>query len=76
MARQLLCIAYHFPPVGGAGVQRTVKFIRYLPEFGWSSAVVAGPVGSTGDTQNDVKWASAGPGIVFKGGLKYHFGGT
>ena len=34
------------------------------------------PVGSTGDTQNDVKWASAGPGIVFKGGLKYHFGGT
>ena len=28
------------------------------------------------DTQNDVKWASAGPGIVFKGGLKYHFGGT
>jgi hemoglobin/transferrin/lactoferrin receptor protein len=34
------------------------------------------PIGSTGDTQNDVKWASAGPGIVFKGGLKYHFGGT
>jgi hemoglobin/transferrin/lactoferrin receptor protein len=34
------------------------------------------PVGSSGDTQNDVKWASAGAGIVFKGGLKYHFGGT
>jgi hemoglobin/transferrin/lactoferrin receptor protein len=34
------------------------------------------PIGSAGDTQNDVKWASAGPGIVFKGGLKYHFGGT
>ena len=34
------------------------------------------PVGSTGDTQNDVKWASAGAGIVFKGGLKYHFGGS
>ncbi len=33
------------------------------------------PIGSTGDTQNDVKWASAGAGIVFKGGLKYHFGG-
>jgi len=27
-------------------------------------------------TQNDVKWASAGAGIVFKGGLRYHFGGT
>ncbi|WOH49673.1 TonB-dependent hemoglobin/transferrin/lactoferrin family receptor [Bradyrhizobium sp. sBnM-33] len=34
------------------------------------------PVGSAGDTQNDVKWASAGAGIVFKGGLRYHFGGT
>ena len=33
-------------------------------------------VGSTGDTQNDVKWASAGAGIVFKGGLRYHFGGS
>ncbi|MDO8836043.1 MAG: TonB-dependent receptor, partial [Vicinamibacterales bacterium] len=33
------------------------------------------PVGSAGDTQNDVKWASAGAGIVFKGGLRYHFGG-
>ncbi|MCP3367483.1 TonB-dependent hemoglobin/transferrin/lactoferrin family receptor [Bradyrhizobium cajani] len=33
------------------------------------------PVGSTGDTQNDVKWASAGAGLVVKGGLKYHFGG-
>jgi len=34
------------------------------------------PVGSQGDTQNDVKWASAGAGIVFKGGLRYHFGGS
>lgn len=30
---------------------------------------------STGANQNDVLWASAGSGIVFKGGLKYHFGG-
>jgi hemoglobin/transferrin/lactoferrin receptor protein len=34
------------------------------------------PTGSTGDSQNDVKWASAGAGIVFKGGLRYHFGGS
>ena len=33
------------------------------------------PRGSTTDTQNDVKWASAGAGLVIKGGLKYHFGG-
>ena len=28
-----------------------------------------------GETQNDSLWASAGAGITFKGGLKYHFGG-
>ena len=26
--------------------------------------------------QNDVLWASAGAGIVYKAGLKYHFGGS
>jgi glycosyltransferase involved in cell wall biosynthesis len=30
----ILFIARHFPPDGGGGVQRTVKFCKYLPEFG------------------------------------------
>lgn len=29
-----------------------------------------------GTTQNDVLWTSPGPGIVYKGGLKIHFGGA
>jgi glycosyltransferase involved in cell wall biosynthesis len=45
--KRVLFIAYHFPPLGGAGVQRSVKFARYLPEFGWEPAVVAGPLGGT-----------------------------
>lgn len=49
MAR-VLFIAYHFPPVGGAGVQRAVKFVRYLPEFGWEPDVITGPLGSIGDS--------------------------
>lgn len=36
---------------------------------------IPGPDPGTGLAQNDVLWASAGSGIVFKGGLKYHFGG-
>ncbi|WP_398480211.1 TonB-dependent hemoglobin/transferrin/lactoferrin family receptor [Tardiphaga sp.] len=36
---------------------------------------VPGPDLGSGLAQNDVLWASAGAGIVFKGGLKYHFGG-
>lgn len=31
---------------------------------------------SDGTTQNDALWTSAGPGIVYKGGLKIHFGGA
>jgi len=33
--RKALIIAYIFPPAGGSGVQRMVKFATYLPEFGW-----------------------------------------
>ena len=35
-----LFIAYTFPPVGGAGVQRTTKFVKYLPKFGWDASVL------------------------------------
>ncbi|WP_438040911.1 glycosyltransferase [Sorangium sp. So ce128] len=38
--RRLLLISYHFPPVGGAGVQRPVKFVKYLRRFGWEASVL------------------------------------
>ena len=41
--RRVLALAYHFPPIGGAGVQRSVKMVRYLPEGGWDPVVVTGP---------------------------------
>ena len=34
-------IAYHFPPQrGSSGIQRTLRFARYLPEFGWEPRVL------------------------------------
>jgi glycosyltransferase involved in cell wall biosynthesis len=36
----VLMIAYYFPPMGGAGVQRTQKFVKYLPEYGWRTHVL------------------------------------
>ena len=30
----LLIITYYWPPAGGPGVQRILKFVKYLPEFG------------------------------------------
>src|ERR1043166_4910034 len=38
--RDILLIAYHFPPIGGSGVQRVLKLARYLPQFGWRADVV------------------------------------
>lgn len=37
---KVLIIAYIFPPTGGSGVQRTAKFVRYLPGFGWQPLVL------------------------------------
>jgi glycosyltransferase involved in cell wall biosynthesis len=38
---RLLLIAFYFPPAGGGGVQRTLKFCRHLPEFGVEVDVLA-----------------------------------
>jgi hypothetical protein len=38
--RRVLLVSYHFPPVGGAGVQRPAKLARYLPDFGWDVSVL------------------------------------
>ncbi|MFO0904076.1 MAG: glycosyltransferase [Pirellulales bacterium] len=37
---RMLCIAYQFPPVGGAGVQRVAKFAKFLPQHGWDVSVL------------------------------------
>lgn len=33
-AKKVLIITYYFPPAGGPGVQRWLKFVKYLPDFG------------------------------------------
>ncbi|MEJ8590764.1 glycosyl transferase family 1 [Riemerella anatipestifer] len=33
--KKILIISYYWPPAGGPGVQRWLKFAKYLPEFGW-----------------------------------------
>ncbi|PJJ59738.1 glycosyltransferase family 4 protein [Hymenobacter chitinivorans] len=37
---RLLVITYYWPPSGGAGVQRTLKFVKHLPTFGVECTVV------------------------------------
>lgn len=38
--KKVLIVAYIFPPIGGSGVQRTLKFVKYLREFGYEPIVV------------------------------------
>lgn len=38
--RRVLVIAYYFPPLGLSGVQRTLKFVKYLPYYGWEPIVL------------------------------------
>ncbi|HKW13816.1 MAG TPA: glycosyltransferase [Candidatus Krumholzibacteria bacterium] len=45
--KKLLVIAYFFPPSGAVGVYRTLKFVKYLPEFGWEPVVLTVSNGKT-----------------------------
>ncbi len=40
MIEKVLVIAYQFPPMGGSGVQRTSKFVKNLPKFGYEPIVL------------------------------------
>lgn len=51
-------LAYYFPPLGGAGVQRTVKFLKHLPSLGYEAVVVTGPKAGT------VDWAPPDPTLA------------
>jgi glycosyltransferase involved in cell wall biosynthesis len=37
----VLVLAYFFPPIAGAGTQRTLKFVHHLEPLGWDATVVS-----------------------------------
>ena len=38
--KNVLIITYYWPPSGGGGVQRVLKFCKYLPDYGWNPVVL------------------------------------
>jgi glycosyltransferase involved in cell wall biosynthesis len=38
--KKVLLITYYWPPAGGSGVQRPLKFAKYLREFGWEPVIL------------------------------------
>lgn len=37
--KKILIITYYWPPAGGPGVQRWLKFAKYLPENNWEPII-------------------------------------
>lgn len=58
--QRVLMFAYYFPPLGGGGVQRTLKFVKYLPGEGFAPIVVAG--GARGFSLRDATLEQEVPG--------------
>ncbi len=44
--KKVLIITYYWPPAAGPGVQRFVKFCKYLPSFGWDPIILTVKEGS------------------------------
>ena len=44
--KKVLIIANQFPPMGGSGVQRSVKFVKHLSKFGYEPIVLTREVGN------------------------------
>jgi glycosyltransferase involved in cell wall biosynthesis len=77
--RNVLVIAYYFPPMGMSGVQRTLKFVKYLPAYGWTPTVLTvepkGYIARDESLLRDLEGANirveripaAGPGRVLSG---------
>ena len=38
--KNVLLVTYYWPPAGGPGVQRTLKFVKYMREYGWNPIVL------------------------------------
>lgn len=38
--KKVLIITYYWPPAGGPGVQRVLKFTKYLPMYGWEPIIL------------------------------------
>lgn len=53
--RRVLMVAFHFPPLSGSsGVQRTLRFVQQLPEFGWDPLVLSAHPRAYSATSNDL----------------------
>lgn len=39
--KEVLLIAYYYPPLGGVGSARPLQFSKYLPDYGWDPSILS-----------------------------------
>jgi len=54
MSKQVLIITYYWPPGSGPGVQRWLKFAKYLGHFGWDATILTVTDGSYPSTDKSL----------------------
>jgi len=57
-------LAYHFPPLASAGVFRPLRFVRYLPEFGWPPIVLTALPENENERQDFSLMDKVPPGVT------------
>jgi len=69
--KKILLVAYHYPPVSvSSGLQRTLKFSQYLPDFSWRPSVLSvNPMAY--ERQSDGQMAEVPGDIVVKRALGF-----
>ena len=62
-------VAFHFPPwSGGSGIQRTLRFVQHLPDYGWQPLVLSASPVAYPETAVDLL-AEVPPGTVVQRSL-------
>lgn len=53
--KRALMVAFHFPPqAGSSGILRTLNFVKYLPQQGWATSVLAATPRAFEEQRNDL----------------------
>lgn len=63
--QKILILTYYWPPAGGPGVQRWLKFAKYLPEFGFEPVIITvNPEKATYPLRDESLLAEVGEGLA------------
>lgn len=61
--KKVLVITYYWPPSGGSGVQRWLKFAKYLPEHGWEPVIYT-PLNPEANSTDEALMKDVRPGTT------------